>query len=170
MVSSWDRRSRSVPAGSHEFVEETHGEDLRGRVVPGDGVAVEPAAVELAGEVVLQFRVAGRVYQFLHGERGDLDPEQAARDEVLSRVAQEVQRVVRGEEAQERVEAADGQSVPLPQLRAPHVPDHPPHVVVLLSAPFDHRRRDLDRGHIVAGFVEGDRQASRPGAPLDDRT
>src|SRR3712207_5670374 len=99
---------RSLRAGGVvELVEQAHLHELRGRVVAGEGEAVETAAVgQVAGEVVAQRRAAGFFGELLGREGRDLDAEQPARLQMPARVAQVTERVLRGQETEKRVEGA----------------------------------------------------------------
>jgi len=72
--------------------------------------------------------------ELLRRERRDLYPEQAIWLQVLPRVAQEGQRVVHAQEAQERVEGADGEAVAPSERHVAHIAPDPLDVIALFAA------------------------------------
>ena len=151
-----------------DLVEEAHLHELRGRVVAGEGEAVEtPAAGQVAGEVVAQRRPPRLFRELLRGEGRDLDAEQAAGFEVLAGIAQKSKRVIHGEQAQKRVEGADGEAVAAAGPRRPHVAGDPTDIRGPLPALLNHPLRRLHRGYFVPYLCQRRSYTPGPGAPLD---
>src|SRR5215213_6491952 len=136
--------------GAVSFVEQVHLHELCGRVVVGDGEAVEPAVGQFAGEIMTQPRSARWLSQLLRRECGNLDAEQAIWNQVFARISQECQRVIHAFQTQERVEGADGQPVAPPWIRAAHVSYEPLDAPAFLLTTLDHLRRELDGGNLMA--------------------